>query len=236
MIPGGLKTAAPELAEVRAFLDVGTGVGLFAIAACGAWPGASVAGIDVWEPTLQAARANVRAADLDDRVTIREQNVLDLEEVESYDCAWLPTFFVTETVLHAALPRLYRALEPDGWLVLGRMAPPADRLRPRLPRCELRAAEVPRSMATICVMFWNAPATRRSGYCLARVRYRSSMSSGGARRLDSHNRVTMGTHSRLTATPCKAVLVADTLHRSLTGDVSAWSRPQHSASLSARPA
>jgi hypothetical protein len=42
--------------------------------------------------------------------------------------AWFPTFFVTEPVLAAATPRLVRSLRPGGWLVLGRMAPPAEPL------------------------------------------------------------------------------------------------------------
>jgi SAM-dependent methyltransferase len=128
VVPGALKAAAPELADVRTFLDVGTGVGLLAIAATSVWTNATVVGMDVWEPSLQLARANVRAAGLDDRVTIREQNVLELEDTETYDCAWLPTFFFTETVLVTAMPRLCRALKPGGWLVLGRMTPPPDPL------------------------------------------------------------------------------------------------------------
>jgi hypothetical protein len=31
-----------------------------------------------------------------------------------------PTFFVTEAVFEAAMPRLRRVLRPGGWLVLGR--------------------------------------------------------------------------------------------------------------------
>ena len=49
-------------------------------------------------------------------------------DADAYDCAWVPTFFVTEPVLEAAMPRLYRALSPGGWLVLGRMASPPDPL------------------------------------------------------------------------------------------------------------
>ena len=41
---------------------------------------------------------------------------------------WFPTFFVTEIVLEAAVPRLVRSLRKGGWLVLGRMAPPPDQL------------------------------------------------------------------------------------------------------------
>ena len=47
MVPGALAAAVPELADVRSFLDVGSGVGLLAIAAAGVWPQATVVGIDV---------------------------------------------------------------------------------------------------------------------------------------------------------------------------------------------
>jgi SAM-dependent methyltransferase len=128
VVPGALAAAVPELAGVRSFLDVGVGVGLLAVAAAGVWPQATVTGIDVWGPSLEAAAANVRAAGLGDRITLRDQDVAALDDRDAYDCAWFPTFFVTEPVLEAAMPRLHRALRPGGWLVLGRMAPPPDPL------------------------------------------------------------------------------------------------------------
>ena len=128
MIPGALAATVPELADVRSFLDVGSGVGLLAIAAAGVWPRATIVGIDVWGPSLEAAAANVRAAGLGDRITVRDQDVAALDDSDAYDCAWFPTFFVTEPVLEAAMPRLCRALRPGGWLVAGRMAPPPDPL------------------------------------------------------------------------------------------------------------
>ena len=124
--PGLLAAAAPQFAGVQSFLDVGTGVGLLAIAAARTWPAAAVTGIDIWEPALEMAAGNITAAGLADRVTVRRADVTSLDEVGSYDCAWFPTFFVREPVLDAAVPRLVRALRPGGWLVLGRMAPPPD--------------------------------------------------------------------------------------------------------------
>jgi SAM-dependent methyltransferase len=134
MVPGILAAAVPELADLRSFLDVGSGVGLLAIAAAGVWPQATVVGIDVWGPSLEAAAANVRAAGLSDRITVRDQDVVTLDDSDAYDCAWFPTFFVTEPVLEAAMPRLYRALRPGGWLVLGRMASPPDPLAQAVSR------------------------------------------------------------------------------------------------------
>jgi hypothetical protein len=71
MVPGLLAAAAPQFAEVRSFLDVGTGVGLLAIAAARTWPAAAVTGIDIWEPSLEIAAGNIKAAGLTDRVTVR---------------------------------------------------------------------------------------------------------------------------------------------------------------------
>src|SRR5215470_10531298 len=126
LVPGILATAAPQFTDVRSFLDVGTGVGLLAIAAARIWPAATVTGIDIWEPSLEIAAGNIKAAGLADRITVRRADVTSIDEAGSYDCAWFPTFFVSEPVLDAAVPRLVRSLRPGGWLVLGRMAPPPD--------------------------------------------------------------------------------------------------------------
>lgn len=125
MVPT-LLASAPELAAVQRFLDVGTGVGLLAIAATDVWPGSTIVGIDTWEPSLERARANVRAAGLEDRITLRKQDMIALDDVHAYDCAWVPTFFMTEDVLTRALPNVFRAVEPGGSIVFGRLAAPPD--------------------------------------------------------------------------------------------------------------
>jgi SAM-dependent methyltransferase len=127
MVPSVLASA-PELAGIRSFLDVGTGIGLLAIAAARTWPEATVTGIDVWEPALRIAAETISSAGLGGRVTLRRQDVAELADEDRYDCVWFPTFFVAEPVLDAAVPRLVRSLRPGGWLVLGRMAPPPDPL------------------------------------------------------------------------------------------------------------
>jgi hypothetical protein len=88
------------------------------------WPKAVITGIDVWGPSLERARANVRGADLDGRITLRTQDVAELDDVDTYDCAWVPTFFLDDSVLDAALPRVVRATVPGGWIVLGLFADP----------------------------------------------------------------------------------------------------------------
>ena len=90
VVPGALASAVPELAGVRSFLDVGSGIGLLAVAAAGVWPQATVVGIDVWGPSLEAAAANDRVAGLGDRIILRDQDVAALDDSDAYDCAWFP--------------------------------------------------------------------------------------------------------------------------------------------------
>jgi SAM-dependent methyltransferase len=128
MIPMMIAGADPALKDVERFLDVGTGVGLLACAAASVWPNASVVGIDVWGPSLDRARANVADAGLSDRVELREQRVEDLADDHVFDCAWVPTFFLHETVFADALPAVVRSVRPGGWIVLGRMRSSPDPL------------------------------------------------------------------------------------------------------------
>ena len=126
VVPGIIARTHPDLANVSSFLDVGAGVGLLAVSATNVWPDASVVGIDVWEPSLERARANVGAGGLDDRITLRNQDLVALDDVDAYDCAWIPTFFLPEDVLKTGLARTLRAVRPGGWAVLGVFLTPPD--------------------------------------------------------------------------------------------------------------
>jgi SAM-dependent methyltransferase len=128
LVPMLIASSTPELREVDSFLDVGAGVGLLAVAAANVWPAATIVGIDRWEPSLERGRANVSHAGLDDRITLRNQDVVDLDDVDRYDCIWVPTFFLTEPDFAQALPRLVRATRPGGWVALGRFVKPPDPL------------------------------------------------------------------------------------------------------------
>jgi SAM-dependent methyltransferase len=128
-VPTLIAAATPDLGAVSSFLDVGTGVGWLAVAATTqVWPGCEVVGIDVWQPSLDLAAANVGAAGVGDRVEIRHQDLVDLDEENRFDCAWLPSFFFSRAQLAAGIPRVVRALRPGGWIVVGRFDPPPDPL------------------------------------------------------------------------------------------------------------
>lgn len=113
----------PDLAAVTrrsgTLLDVGTGVGHLAIAAARTWPALRVVGIDVWEPALALARANVAVSGVAERIQLRAQNVADLAETDAFSLVWLAAPFIPREVVETALGRLYQALEPGGWLVVG---------------------------------------------------------------------------------------------------------------------
>jgi SAM-dependent methyltransferase len=117
-----LMAAMPQLEKVASLLDVGVGVGWLAVAAAQQWPDATITGIDIWEPSLERARANVRASGLEDRIELRRQDVVDLDDVDVYDCAWLPTFFIPRHALGTAVANVVRAVEPGGHVVLGRFS------------------------------------------------------------------------------------------------------------------
>lgn len=108
------------------FLDVGTGVGAIALEAAAQFPSLKVVGLDIWEPALALARANVAGSPHAERIAIRAQDVTSLDEVAAYTLAWLPAPFLTRAVAQAALDRLVAALVPGGYLVVGLYIPPAD--------------------------------------------------------------------------------------------------------------
>ena len=128
MVPTLLAQAHPDLGEVTSFLDVGTGVGLLAMASTAVWPAATVVGIDTWDGSLDRARTHVKEAGLEDRITLRHQDLAGLDDVDVFDCAWVPSFFMSEAALEAGLPQVVRALRPGGWVVLARNRPETDPL------------------------------------------------------------------------------------------------------------
>ncbi len=128
MVPAVIANAHPDLGAVTSFLDVGTGVGLLAVAAANLWPAAEIVGIDPWTPSLDRARDNVMQAELSHRITLRQQDAVEIDDVDTYDCIWVPTFFLSESALEQALPALFGALRPGGWFALGRFRPAPDPL------------------------------------------------------------------------------------------------------------
>ena len=100
-------------------LDIGTGVAGLATAFCRVVPDATVVGLDPWPPALELARKNVSEAGLESRVTLVETTIQDFEDAEGFDLAWLPSFFIPETVVNDAMERVRELLRPGGRIVVG---------------------------------------------------------------------------------------------------------------------
>jgi protein-L-isoaspartate O-methyltransferase len=128
MLPPLMAQATAHFGPVESFLDVGTGVGWLAISAANVWPQAKVVGLDIWDTSIERARAHVEESGLSNRVEIRKQDVTALDEKDTYDGVWLPTFFFSADLLRTALTRVLEALKPSGWIVLGRYMPLPDPL------------------------------------------------------------------------------------------------------------
>jgi SAM-dependent methyltransferase len=128
VLPVMIKTAiAPQLGDLSArlarpgarFLDIGTGVGALAIAACRTFPELHVVGVDAYDVPLALARDNVERAGLRDRLELRKLPIEELRDEATYACAWLPAFFIAPKTLPAAIARVAASLEPGGWLLMG---------------------------------------------------------------------------------------------------------------------
>lgn len=99
-------------------LDVGVGAGGLAISFCRQWAELSAVGIDIWEPALAVARERVSEAGLEERIELRQQDVRELDDFDSYDLAWIPSNFIDEETLRAAVGRIRLAARSGGWIIV----------------------------------------------------------------------------------------------------------------------
>jgi ubiquinone/menaquinone biosynthesis C-methylase UbiE len=112
-----LRDLAQRLAAPGAVaLDVGKGVGEFAVALALAAPSLRVVGIDVLDDVLAEAPARVVDNGLADRIVLRRQDVVTLADRNVFDLVYLPAYFVPEDAVVTALPRIRAALRPSGWI------------------------------------------------------------------------------------------------------------------------
>jgi len=111
----------PELAKALTgrLLDIGTGVAALALEAADLNPLLSIVAIDIYEPALAIARAAVLASPHAARIEIRHQDVTTLDELDAYTIAWVPTSFLPRQVADEALHRVFAALAPGGFLIVG---------------------------------------------------------------------------------------------------------------------
>lgn len=120
--------AADRLGRAGArMLDIGTGAGWLAIALARGHPQLDLVGIDIFDPALDLARANVDAEGLADRIELRRQDAVALDEPDGYDAIWVPMPFLPEQVVPRVLAAAHRNLRPGGWVLPGVFrGPPGD--------------------------------------------------------------------------------------------------------------
>jgi 2-hydroxy-4-(methylsulfanyl)butanoate S-methyltransferase len=129
----------PELAgrldqPSASFLDVGVGIGVIAIELCRAFPALRVVGLEPAAAPLAQARANVAAAQLADRIELRQQGIQDLQDIEAFDLAYVAQVFIPDEVFEVGLARVWRALRPGGWLSMPAISAPGEDLEAALSR------------------------------------------------------------------------------------------------------
>jgi SAM-dependent methyltransferase len=135
LIVPGIQAAAANRADLAfalqhpgTFLDAGSGAGWLAIEAAQSWPALSIVGVDSWKPALRLARKNLTQSSVAQRVEFRLQRIEELTDEAVFTLAWLPAPFIRKEAMVIALERVYQALQPGGWLIVGLYPPPADEL------------------------------------------------------------------------------------------------------------
>lgn len=121
------KKLLPELPGLQdrldsggSILEVGCGTGRHLIQLTKAFPHARCVGVDIDSTSMKAARDAVEKADVADRVSLIEADIAAAVEENSIDAV------VMIEVLHEIEPKFrqsvidgcYRALRPDGWLLI----------------------------------------------------------------------------------------------------------------------
>lgn len=149
-----------------AFLDVGAGVAALSIAICRMWPALRVVGVDPWPPALELARQAVAAAGLGERVELRDGTIEALGDVDRFDLAWVPTFFIGRPALQPGIERVYGSMHAGGWAILGLYARPGDPLADAL--AELRTV---RQGGALITPEEAAELLERAGFCDVGVHY-----------------------------------------------------------------
>jgi len=126
MVVPKLAGLAERLEAGGVFLDVGTGVGAFAMAMARNWPALRVVGVDPWAPSIAIGRENVKKAGLADRIELREQGGEAVPERNAFDLAWIPSLFIPESAIGGIVKATLGALKPGGWVLFATANPPAD--------------------------------------------------------------------------------------------------------------
>ncbi|SCG19472.1 Methyltransferase domain-containing protein [Micromonospora echinofusca] len=112
-----LRSALREGASPR-FLDVGCGAGELSIQMLKTFPRLAAVGVERVGWIAELARERARAAGVEQRFTVLDGDVVDLDPGAGFDLVWLPHAFVGPGALHDLLRRSLSLLAPGGvvWL------------------------------------------------------------------------------------------------------------------------
>jgi SAM-dependent methyltransferase len=108
------------------FLDVGTGGGGIALKAAEECPQLQVDAIDLWKPALALAERNFAASQHAERIRLYDLDVTELQPGPRYTLVWLPTMFMSRSVLEHAVDRIAAASCNEAVLVAGVYTTPDD--------------------------------------------------------------------------------------------------------------
>ena len=120
---GPALATVPDLHEVLSrtgarIADIGCGEGWSSIALARAYPGATVTGIDVDQPSVEAAQANAMAEGLQDRVEFRLADGAELAGPQAFDAAFLFEALHDMPAPVEVLAAVREAMRPDGAVVI----------------------------------------------------------------------------------------------------------------------
>ena len=134
MVPKLGDLASRLQAPSARFLDIGTGVGGIAIAACRFLPNLNAVGLEPQDAPLNEALQNVMAAGLNDRIELRKQYVEDMVDKEAFDLVYFPQSFMSDEVVKRGLQNVWGALRPGGWVLVQTISMPGMELQATLSR------------------------------------------------------------------------------------------------------
>jgi SAM-dependent methyltransferase len=138
-----LLAALPQLiVELRPgarILDVHCGGGRWLTAMARRFPGTRLTGVEFEPDSADRARANVRAAALEDRVTIEHGDVTSVGHAGEMDLVYFQYALHQLPDAPAALRSAHQAMAPNGWLVVLDWYLPSDPEELRTRQAELIA-------------------------------------------------------------------------------------------------
>lgn len=124
MVARKILPAIPVLADTLNagghLLEIGCGTGNLQLQLAKAFPGAHCTGIDIDPTGLEAARAAVRAAGLEHRVSILEGDIADAVRDQTFDVVLMIEVLheIAPDIRPAVVRGCAHALRPGGWLVI----------------------------------------------------------------------------------------------------------------------